>query len=85
MGLSSIDLMEIRSVFKEELVKELEPIKGDLEALTNDIKEIYMMISKLQKATMPDKQFQKLASLIPSIVSARLNWLKEILKRLTRR
>ncbi len=36
MSLSSTDLLEIRNVFKKELAL----IKGELEALRNDIKEI---------------------------------------------
>jgi hypothetical protein len=47
MSLSSTDLSEIRSIFKEELRQELEPIKGGLEALSNDVKEIYTMIADL--------------------------------------
>ena len=48
MSLSGTDLLEIRSIFKEELREELQPIKGELEALSNGIKEIYKMIADLQ-------------------------------------
>lgn len=45
MSLTASDLLEIRSIFKEELTRELEPIMEQLQALTNDIKEIYGMIT----------------------------------------
>jgi ABC-type phosphate transport system auxiliary subunit len=61
MSLSGTDLLEIRSIFKEELREELQPIKGELEALSNDIKEIYEMISDLQKNAAGDKSFEKLS------------------------
>ena len=60
MSLSATDLSEIRSIFKEELRQELEPIKGDLEALSNDVKEMYAMIADLQRSTISDPRFKKL-------------------------
>jgi len=57
MSLTSTDLADIRSILKEEL----EPIRGDLEALTNDVKEIYKMISTLQQSVITDKAFEKLS------------------------
>jgi hypothetical protein len=60
MSLSSTDLLEIRSILKEELKQELEPIKGGLEALSNDVKEIYSMIADLQRSTITDPKFEKL-------------------------
>ena len=44
MSLTSTDLTDIRGILKEEL----RPVQGELEALSNDIKEIYSMISDLQ-------------------------------------
>ena len=57
MSLTNIDLADIRSILKEEL----RPLQGKLEALSNDIKEIYSMISDLRNKTLPNKQFQKLS------------------------
>lgn len=57
MSLTSTDLADIRGILKEEL----RPLQGELEALSNDIKEIYGMISDLQNKTLPKKQFQKLS------------------------
>ena len=57
MSLTSTDLADIRGILKEEL----KPIRGELEALRNDIKDIYDMISDLQNKGLPEKQFQKLS------------------------
>ncbi len=57
MSLTSTDLADIRSILKEEF----RPLQGELEALSNDIKEIYSMISDLRNKTLPEKQFQKLS------------------------
>ena len=57
MSLTSTDLADIRGILKEEL----KPIRGELEALRNDIKDIYDMISDLQNKALPEKQFQKLS------------------------
>jgi peptidoglycan hydrolase CwlO-like protein len=46
MSLSYDDLQAIRKVVEETV----DPIKGELEALGNDIKEIYEMISSSQKS-----------------------------------
>ena len=56
MSLTSVDLQEIRTIFKEEI----KPLKGEVEALRNDIKDIYDMISDLQKSGIHDKHFTKL-------------------------
>jgi len=57
MSLTSTDLADIRGILKEEL----RPVQGELEALSNDIKEIYSMISDLRNKTLPEKQFPKLS------------------------
>jgi hypothetical protein len=57
MALTYNDLQEIRKIVEETV----SPIKGDLEALSNDIKEIYGMIADLQKSQKPDKDFSKLS------------------------
>ncbi|MBL8121802.1 hypothetical protein JNM87_03565 [Candidatus Saccharibacteria bacterium] len=46
MSLSYDDLQAIRKIVEETV----EPLRGDLEALSNDIKDIYSMISELQKS-----------------------------------
>ncbi|MEK7152876.1 MAG: hypothetical protein AAB834_02940 [Patescibacteria group bacterium] len=56
MSLSYDDLQEIRKIVEETV----NPIKGDLEALGNDIKEIYDMIANLQKSADNGKPFEKL-------------------------
>jgi hypothetical protein len=56
MSLTYEDLQEIRKIV-EEIV---DPIKGELEALGSDIKEIYNMIANLQKSPNDGSSFQKL-------------------------
>lgn len=46
MSLSYEDLQAIRKIVEETV----DPIKGELEALGNDIKEIYNMLSRVQKS-----------------------------------
>lgn len=57
MSLNSTDLADIRGVLKEEL----KPLQGELEALKNDIKDIYEMISSLEHSVITDKAFEKLS------------------------
>lgn len=57
MSLASTDLADIRGILKEEL----RPLQSELEALSNDIKDIYGMISDLQNKILPEKQSQKLS------------------------
>lgn len=45
MSLSYEDLQAIRKVVEETI----HPVRGDIEVLSNDIKEIYEMLAKLQK------------------------------------
>ena len=69
MSLTSDDLHAIREILKNELTvtvraavkEELRPISGELEALRNDIKDIYEMISGLQNTQTSDGSFQKLS------------------------
>lgn len=56
MSLTHDDLQAIRNIVEETV----NPLRGDIEALNNEIKEIYAMISDLQSKMIPDKQFQKL-------------------------
>ena len=57
MSLTQDDLLQIEAIFD----KKLDPLFGKLEALENDIKEIYEMLSELQKATTVDRDFRKLS------------------------
>jgi len=57
MSLSYDDLQAIRKVVEETV----DPIKGELEALGNDIKEIYGMIAALRKLPFGGSSFQKLS------------------------
>jgi hypothetical protein len=57
MALSYEDLQAIRTIVEETI----DPIKGDLVALGNDIKEIYSMIADLKKNSSSKQSFQKLS------------------------
>jgi hypothetical protein len=57
MGLSYDDLQAIRTIVEETV----NPLRGDIEALSNDIKDIYEMIDDLQKAIGVNGSFQKLS------------------------
>lgn len=54
MSLTYDDLQAIRNIVEETV----SPVKGDLEALGNDIKEIYDMITNLQKTQAAKNHFQ---------------------------
>jgi len=56
MGLSYDDLQAIREVVEETV----DPIKGESEAIGNDIKVIYAMITELQKIPKSESSYQKL-------------------------
>ena len=72
MSLTFNDLQSIREIVKETI----DPIKGDLEALSNDVKEIYSMLANLEKRAAEYPDFnkknleQKLLSLHADIVAA---------------
>jgi hypothetical protein len=55
MSLTREDLQQIEAIFD----KKLDPILGELEALREDIKEIYGMIAKLQSSTISDVRFSR--------------------------
>jgi hypothetical protein len=65
MSLTTDDLNEIRNVVESALAHQIteviKPIQNELQALRNDIKEIYDMFSGLEEKIMPDKQFEKLS------------------------
>jgi len=60
MSLTSEDLLQIRQLFNEAFDDKIAPLAGEIEALRNDIKEIYNMITELQRGTVTDASFQKL-------------------------
>jgi hypothetical protein len=55
MSLSYDDLQAIRTIVEETV----NPLRGDIEALSNDVKDIYEMISDLQKAIGVNGSFEK--------------------------
>jgi hypothetical protein len=55
--LNAGNLQVIRTIVEETV----SPLRGDIEALNNDIKKIYVVISDLQNKSLPDKRFQKLS------------------------
>jgi uncharacterized protein (UPF0335 family) len=57
MSLTYDDLQAIRNVVKEEM----NPLSGEIEALSNDIKEIYSMIADAQKNASSNGSFDKLS------------------------
>ena len=65
--LTSYDLEQIRTAIRDEVNSimttrvdpQLHDIKGDLEALNNDIKDIYEMISEIQKLERQVAHFEK--------------------------
>ena len=57
MSLTQSDLQKIEDVFD----RKLDPVLGELEALKNDIKEIYNMLAELQSGVITDKNFKKLS------------------------
>ncbi len=61
MTLTTTDLSEIRAIVREEVGSQVAPLAGRIEALENDVKEIYAMLSRMEKLLMPDKEFQKLS------------------------
>ena len=65
MSLTTNDLDEIKNIFESSLAKQslevIKPIQGELEALGNDIKEIYEMIADIQKNSKNRQSFQKLS------------------------
>ncbi|HWL44338.1 MAG TPA: hypothetical protein VNQ73_15460 [Ilumatobacter sp.] len=63
MSLTQEDLTQIRTIMRDEiesiLDRKLEPILGKLEAIENDVKEIYGMTAALQGRAITDENFQK--------------------------
>lgn len=61
MSLTANDLQEIRTIVRDEVSRQIEPLNGEIQALRNDIKEIYRMPAELQSITITDKVFEKLS------------------------
>lgn len=63
MSLTTSDLQEIRNIVDYAFTKQndmhIRPIQGEIEALRNDIKDIYDMIQELDSANF-DKKFSTL-------------------------
>jgi methyl-accepting chemotaxis protein len=65
MSLTTTDLDEIRNIIESSLAKQsqeiIKPIQDELEAIGNDIKEIYEMIADIQMNSKNRQSFQKLS------------------------
>jgi uncharacterized protein (UPF0335 family) len=66
MSLTQEDLLQIRNLVREEVTtvieREIEPLRGEIQAWRNDIKDIYDMISQLEKRSAGfDKSFERLS------------------------
>lgn len=65
MSLTSNDLNEVRNIIESALAKQndeaINPIQGEVEALRNDIKDIYEMLAEIQNSSTPDVTFQKMS------------------------
>ena len=57
MSLTYEDLQAIRTIIEETV----NPLRGDIEVLSNDVKDIYEMIGGLQKAVGVNASFEKLS------------------------
>ncbi len=55
MSLSSEDLQAIRQIVQDVII----PLEGKLDALEDDVKEIYTMLSELQKTPNTNDSLQK--------------------------
>jgi archaellum component FlaC len=70
MSLSESDLHNIRGIVEDAIQKAIEPIKGGLAAIRNDIKEIYDRLVKIEnrldkieyRLNIMDKNFEKLST-----------------------
>lgn len=59
MNLTQSDLQEIRSIVQSVVGPMIEPLANEIQALRNDIKEIYDMIAELQSSVITDESFKK--------------------------
>lgn len=49
MSLANEDLVQIRDIVEDVFDRKIEPVLGDIQALRNDIKEMYDMLADLNK------------------------------------
>ena len=65
MNMAADDLIEIRHIVESALAKQtgniIKPLQDELQALRNDIKEIYDMIAEFQGGPRSEKEFNKLS------------------------
>jgi len=72
MSLTYEDLQAIRTIVEETV----DPMKGELEALSNDVKDIYEMLAEIQKNSVSNNSSekhsleQKILSMHDSLVEA---------------
>lgn len=67
MSLTTEDLSKLRVVIREEVdsiieakvIPRFDALEGRLEALESDVKELYMMVSELQRGMITDESFKK--------------------------
>lgn len=63
MSLTQDDLQQIRTIVHETVeaivTPMLEPLANEIKALRTDIKEIYVMLAKLQSSAITDEEFKK--------------------------
>ena len=70
---------EVREIVKDEVAKSTEILSGKIEALEDDIKELYFMVDRLEKGFVTDPKFKKLPEEEQIL---RVNaWLVEFAKR----
>lgn len=53
MSLTNDDLLAVRKINQEEIAG----IEGKVDALQNDVKDIYYMLAKMEKSTRSNKKF----------------------------
>jgi len=65
MSLTTADINQMRDIIESALDRQtntaIKPIQGEIEALRNDISEIYDMIADLQHSTITSPKFKKLS------------------------
>jgi len=61
MSLTSSDLDEIRSIVQSAVAVAIKPLQDEIEALRNDISEIYDMIAELKRGVVTDPKFKRLS------------------------
>jgi len=52
MSLNFDDLQNIRAIMREELDERMTPLEGKVEAMENDVKDIYGTITRLERGVL---------------------------------